>query len=518
MTTAEWTWQDSGILSSRANRRLDSCAYADAATVGQLRFHRFTPSVIVGAHEDVEQVVRLEYCAQRGIEVARRLTGGGALYLDNGQLCWSLTMPSASGRAAGETLQAMLERLCSALVEILRGLGIEAAFKAFNDIEVGGRKIASGFLADDGRRLLFQGSLLLDVDVETMLKALRVPTEKLSAKGMRSAREHFTTLREQLGEIPVLEEIESRIAHALGVMLGVSILTSSRVAQAGDTDHSPCPDAMSWSTRTDTFRAFHRTAGGVLHAAIALGSNGAVIENVHLSGSVHLRPPDLLHRIEHALTGQYSEQLKSCLEQFLQGLDWEIVGANAEDIGYVLQLAVNRHRQRADLGVETAAANMLMVHSPGRDQGLNDILSRATVMLVPYCAKPLWCKWRNRDGCTECGRCEVGEAYRLARERGMQVISINNYEHLRHTLDRMRGENAAAYVGMCCGNFYLKRRVAFDEAGIPAVLMDISGSNCYELRQEDLAYAGTFQAQSQLNIELVRKVTAQIPSLKNGKS
>ncbi len=518
MTTAEWTWQDSGILSGRANRSLDRYAYAAAAAVGQLRFYRFTPSVIMGAHEDVERVVRLEYCAQRGIEVDRRLTGGSALYLDNGQLCWSLTMPSACGRDAGETLQAALERFCSTLVKTLRGLGIEAVFKAFNDIEVGGRKIACGFLADDGQGLLFQGSLLLDVDVETMLKALRVPTEKLSAKGMRSARERFTTLREQLGKIPMLEEIESRIAHALGVMLGVSLVPSSSVAPVRDTNHPVCPDVMEWSMPIDTFRAFHCTAGGVLHAAVTLGSNGAVIKNVHISGSIHMRPPDLLHRLERTLTAQNTGQLNSRLEQFLQGLDWEIVGATAQDLGYVLQLAVNRQREQADLGVETAAANMLMVHSPRRDQGLDDILSQATVMLVPYCAKPLWCKWRNRDGCTECGRCEVGEAYRLARERGMQVISINNYEHLCQTLDRMRDERTAAYIGMCCGNFYLKRRVAFDEAGIPAVLMDISGSNCYELRQEGLAYAGTFQAQSQLNIELVRKVTARIPSPKSRKS
>ena len=100
----------------------------------------------------------------------------------------------------------------------------------------------------------------------------------------------------------------------------------------------------------------------------------------------------------------------------------------------------------------------------------------------------------------------------------MRVISINNYEHLRETLGRIQGEGAEAYVGMCCGNFYLKRRAAFDETGIPAVLMDISGANCYELRQEDLAYAGTFQAQSQLNIELLRKVVALIPDTGGEKS
>ncbi|MHB8551404.1 MAG: DUF116 domain-containing protein, partial [Acidiferrobacterales bacterium] len=222
-------------------------------------------------------------------------------------------------------------------------------------------------------------------------------------------------------------------------------------------------------------------------------------------------PPDLFHRVERALAGQRIDRLGNLLEQALQEVEWEMVGATARDLGYVLQLAVNHRHEQTALGVETSAVNMIMVHSPGHNQELGDILSRATVMLVPYCAKPLWCKWRNRDGCTECGRCEVGEAYRLARERGMRVISIGNYEHLRRTLDRIRSKDTAAYVGMCCENFYLKRRIAFDEAGLPAVLVDISGSNCYELRQEDQAYAGTFQAQSQLNIDLVRKVMACVP-------
>jgi lipoate-protein ligase A len=135
-------------------------------------------------------------------------------------------------------------------------------------------------------------------------------------------------------------------------------------------------------------------------------------------------------------------------------------------------------------------------------------------MLVPYCAKPDWCKWRHQDGCTECGLCEVGEAYRLARERGMRVTTIVRYEHLVETLDRMKRDGEPAYVGMCCSNFFLKRHRAFRDAGIPAVLMDISGANCYELQQEDQAYAGTFQAKATLNEDLLRRVMRFVPPVR----
>jgi lipoate-protein ligase A len=59
---------------------------------------------------------------------------------------------------------------------------------------------------------------------------------------------------------------------------------------------------------------------------------------------------------------------------------------------------------------------------------------------------------------------------------------------------------------MCCRHFYLKREYAFRDAGIPALLMDITGSNCYELQQEDLAYAGRFQAQARLDVDVLRRV------------
>jgi lipoate-protein ligase A len=180
------------------------------------------------------------------------------------------------------------------------------------------------------------------------------------------------------------------------------------------------------------------------------------------------------------------------------------------EIYRAIRAAIARATQHEELDLSMEEANTLMVH--GGDQvGARGILGLATVMLVPYCAKPPTCKWRNRDGCPECGLCEVGDAYRLARERGMRVISINNFEHLCSVLTDLRAQEVPAYVGMCCEHFYLKRQHAFRAAGIPAVLMDISGANCYELQQEDQAYAGQFQAQSRLNVPVMEKVMRFVP-------
>jgi lipoate-protein ligase A len=133
-------------------------------------------------------------------------------------------------------------------------------------------------------------------------------------------------------------------------------------------------------------------------------------------------------------------------------------------------------------------------------------------MLVPYCAKPAWCALRPTPDCIDCGHCEVGDAYRLARERGLEVTTITNFEHLSETLTDMRARGVTAYVGMCCSDFFLKRHAAFRDAGMDAVLMDIVGATCYELKEEHLAYAGAFKAEAQIDLDALEKVMDLVPS------
>ena len=189
---------------------------------------------------------------------------------------------------------------------------------------------------------------------------------------------------------------------------------------------------------------------------------------------------------------------------------WEAVGFGAADFETVCGQTLARLTQQRTFGLLCDEANTIMLCDEA-GLGATEILRRATVMLVPYCAKLVTCKWRHRDGCPECGLCEVGDAYRLAGTRGMRVTSITNYEHLQSALTDMRARRVGAYVGMCCKEFFLKRHYAFRVAGIPGVLLDISGANCYELHQEDVAYAGRFSAQATLNGAVMEKVMRFVP-------
>jgi len=499
---------DDGLRSAREHTALDARLLRRPPT---LRFARYVTSAQLGAHELASIAVRGSYCDEQGIEVVRRLTGGGALYLDPAQLCWSLAIPADHPQATG--LGEILALHGAAMVTALARLGVVAKFVFPNDVEAGGRKLGSGFAAHHGDRILLQGSLLVDTpDAETMLKILRVPTEKLSHEGVLSARERLTSVAAILGHTPdfasIREALEQSLAEAFQLRLQHEETPPVGAASGRDPTHIMPPANLS----PDAMKAFVKTVGGAIYLAIEVDVDGRVDQTL-FSGAVQFSPSDLFFRLAAGLRGN---RLEACANALRQGLgaavDADLLGFGADDLERLVGLAVARRSQAERFGLNREQSNTLIVHSP-RGEAAEDILRQATVMLVPYCAKLADCKFRFRDGCSECGKCEVGDAYAMARERGMRVVSITNFEHLQATLSGMRSDEVPAYVGMCCESFYLKRHYAFQEAGIPAVLTDISGATCYELREEDLAYAGRFRAEAHLKVDVVEKVMHFVPRI-----
>ena len=109
---------DTGIRGARENVAFDQ-ALIEARNAGKIpdtiRFLRFRPSALVGLHQILAHEVRLDYCRRAGIEVGRRITGGGGLYLDEGQIGWELVMDR---RRLGTTdLAEIAARICRERVD-----------------------------------------------------------------------------------------------------------------------------------------------------------------------------------------------------------------------------------------------------------------------------------------------------------------------------------------------------------------------------------------------------------------
>ncbi len=471
-----------------------------------LRFYGSFPSVSLGLHEDPLYAARVGYCEEAGIPIVKRMTGGGALYLDHLQVCWTLTAPATPGETLARTLEGLTRHIAGALA---RGLHLPVQFALPNDLEIGSRKLGSIFATIDDGLLVAHGTLFLQLDIESMLKALRVPKEKLSEAGILSATERFIALSELLPDDPGIEH-----AAQWAIRRGIELALDEAFVEGHTPARQRIPVVGGIHPHPErALEAFRQVSGGTLYTRISLDAAGSHIDQVSFSGDIDVRPADLLARLGQALYECPIHGAESEIADFLERTDFELLGFEPRDLQRVVRQALSRATEQRVLDLSLSQANTLMVHDPDGGGNALDILRRAEVVLLPYCAKPAWCKWRHEEGCSECGLCEVGDAYRMARERGLGALTIRNFEHLESTLSEMKADGVEAYVGMCCRNFYIKREYAFREAGIPAVLLDIEGSNCYELQQEDLAYRGEFEAEARLNGEVVEKVMRYVPKV-----
>jgi lipoate-protein ligase A len=224
MSTPAWRWIDTGLRRPAENLALNR-ALLEAREAREipstLRFLRFTPAALVGHHQDPAKELDLAYCAGRGIAVQRRLTGGGAIYMDENVLGWELYLETRELGTA--EMAAISRRVCTAAAEAIRALGAAAEYRAPTDIVVGGRKISGTGGALDGDALLYQGTLLLDFDVELMLRTLAATAPRVTPEFVAGARASVVNLRELVAPLPGLDRIATVFVAAFAREFGVRI-------------------------------------------------------------------------------------------------------------------------------------------------------------------------------------------------------------------------------------------------------------------------------------------------------
>lgn len=149
-------------------------------------------TIVLGQNQNAEAEIDQRFVREHGIRVARRTTGGGAVYHDLGNLNYSFMAD------AGDSSHLMLERFTLPIVEALRGLGLDASASGRNDIVVDGRKVSGTAQRLAGGRVLHHGTLLFDSDPSLIAGALRVDPQKFRAKRAQSVRGRIGIIRECL--------------------------------------------------------------------------------------------------------------------------------------------------------------------------------------------------------------------------------------------------------------------------------------------------------------------------------
>ncbi|MEK6592494.1 MAG: biotin/lipoate A/B protein ligase family protein [Pseudomonadota bacterium] len=347
-----WRVIDTGLRSAAQNIALNR-ALLEARQAEEipstLRFLRFTPSALLGYHQSAEQELNLDYCTANRIVIQRRITGGGAIYFDETQIGWELYLHKRDVGSAD--MQAISRRICHAAATAISALGVDARYRPRNDIEVDGRKIAGTGGAFDGDALLFQGTLLIDFDVEKMLRVLRISAEKLSDKAIASARERVANLKELLGRPPDLAQVKRNIIEAFESEFDVEfsegdLTLSEHQRYKMALSEIDTPDWINLVTRPAAdmpiLEAAQKFAGGLLRAAVTLDTRTQTLRQVWFSGDIFVSPRRTLVDLEAALCDLPLVRLGTRVQAFFDERKTDMLTLTPADFIAVVQLAVKQ--------------------------------------------------------------------------------------------------------------------------------------------------------------------------------
>lgn len=522
-TVRAWRLLDTGTLGAAENIAIDSALLdqrASGAGPDTIRFLKFAPAAaLVGFHQSVDQEVRGSYCAARGIDVNRRVTGGGAVFFDASQIGWEV-IATRQAIDCGPTMADLTETVCRAAARGLELLGIPARYRPRNDIEVAGRKISGTGGAREGDAFLFQGTLLVDFDIETMLRALRVPTEKLTRHEIESAGERVTCIRRCLAAMPTQSEIKAALARGFSEGLGIRLVPGGllpgeeRLAASRREYYS----SSDWIRETAEPRQSHQlltsiqlAPGGTIRTAAAFDAGRNRIKSVLFTGDFFIDPQRAIYDLESELGYCHLDDVASRIESFFSRERPDCPGLTAADF----IAGVRKARQKSDFtrhGLTAEQADAVTLVGVDETADIVDILPAVGAVLLPYCAKLADCEFRFQDGCDECGECSIGEAFSLARSRGIEPLTVQSYEGLLAAFAACRADGVQAYIGCCCTAFQVKRSEAFGQAGMAGILLGIEDETCYDLSQEEDAYAGRFQGQTHLKTGLLATLLSLLPA------
>lgn len=153
-------------------------------------------SVILGRNQSAYAEVDLSYANAHGIQIARRITGGGAVYHDLGNINYTFISPCAKNHSLD------FAAFSKPITDALASFGIKATLTGRNDLEVDGKKISGNAQYRRGDRVLHHGTLLFDTDPTKLDAVLRPDEEKIRSRAIRSVHARVCNLRPLLPQIP----------------------------------------------------------------------------------------------------------------------------------------------------------------------------------------------------------------------------------------------------------------------------------------------------------------------------
>lgn len=306
------------------------------------------PYVCVGFHQDATQEVDLTYCRAQDIPVFRREVGGGAVYLDHGQLFWQLVLKKDCPLVPGAR-QKFYEKFLAPVINVYRALGMQAQYKPVNDVLVGGRKVCGTGVGEIGDCLVCVGNIIRDFNYAAMARVLKVPDEKFRDKLHQGLEANLTTIKRELGQAAyehwdhagLSGLLADEFSGILGPLERAEIddelsATMERLKERMLDDgwlflRRKVKDGRQVKLRHGVFvqQKMHKAPGGLLRATFQ--TDDGRLGQVFLSGDFFSYPPEAVEKLEAALEGVSRDRVGSVISDFYAAQAWETPCVSVED-------------------------------------------------------------------------------------------------------------------------------------------------------------------------------------------
>lgn len=190
-----------GITDPRINLAIEEYALKHLdINESYLLFYINEPSIIIGKNQNTIEEINTDYVEKNGIHVVRRLSGGGAVYHDLGNLNFSFITKDDGDSFLN------FKKFTQPVVNALKNIGVDAEMKGRNDILVGERKISGNAQFSTRGRMFSHGTLMFDSEIENVVSALKVRKDKIASKGIKSIRSRVANISEFMDEKMTVEE------------------------------------------------------------------------------------------------------------------------------------------------------------------------------------------------------------------------------------------------------------------------------------------------------------------------
>lgn len=167
------------------------------------------PSIIIGKNQNTLAEINSTFVEEKGIHVARRMSGGGAVYHDFGNLNFTIITN------IDDVSKVDFKKYVRPIIQALSAMGVKAEASGRNDILIDGKKISGNAQRQAGGRLMHHGTLLFDADIDTMVRALNVADDKFISKAAKSVRSRVGNIRSSLPSGTTLKDFWSQLHYFL---------------------------------------------------------------------------------------------------------------------------------------------------------------------------------------------------------------------------------------------------------------------------------------------------------------